>query len=804
MNKKHHPAYTAYLYSVIVAGTAILLASMCAVLRIPVSYYCLVIALLALLTSAFPIKIPQTDLKISVGDTFFFTNLLLFGTDVGVITAALQGLIGSLRAKSARRRLEFTLFNVGALALAARISGSIFYSLYRHRPLFEAGKVSFLEIIAPIGALAVVHYLLNSASVAAIIALDVRRNVYLVWRKNLSWTVATYFANASVAALIAFNVSLFGLGVLGVAAPIVLMTYATYNTYRQKIESHICELRELNSLYMRTVESLALAVDAKDQTTHGHIRRVRAYAVGLARLHGVTDPTELLAIETGALLHDIGKLAIEDFILNKPGKLSQQEFERMKIHSAAGEEILQQIQFPFPVAKYVRSHHERWNGTGYPDNLKGEQIPLGARILTIADSYDAIRSSRPYKPQRGREEAAAIMRQDAGTAFDPTLAELFVQNIDNLEAEAVAAAREIPEMSYRNCVSSCTPMVPEDRRALDPIDFSFELVSLYEFCAIAARSLNLEDILSGLDRRIRRLVPSNTCVFFLQASDSILEAAYANGTSAELFLRLRIGLGRGVSGWAAAHHRPMLNAAARLEFDEPNPVALSLRHALAVPLMLNGDCLGTISVYGQEHITYSERDSNLLQAVARQAAPAIAWARSRGRASEQRWIDPVTGVHTAGYLTAAGSALIDSCAHTGNALHLVFLHLTNLARVVDLFGHERSETVFREFAETLRADTRGTDLLARFGPDGFVLLIAGIDSKGLAQRLQRLEKSVKSQLVSTAARIECRIGVASYPEDGDCIQALLEKILSQVGRLGDSGDFERPGNALRVLHFPIS
>ena len=322
------------------------------------------------------------------------------------------------------------------------------------------------------------------------------------------------------------------------------------------------------------------------------------------------------------------------------------------------------------------------------------------------------------------------------------MADLFVRNMEYLEAEAEAAAREMPEMSYRSCVSSCTPMVPEERRAPNPIDFSLEIVSLYEFCTVAARSLNLDDILSGLDRRIRRLVPVNTCVFFLRASDSTLESAYTSGTAAELFLNHKIGLGNGVSGWVAAHHRPMVNATARFEFDQPSPVALSLRHALAVPLLLNGDCLGTISLYGQEHITYSERDSSLLQAVARQAAPAIAWAQSRGRTPEQRWIDPVTGFHSAGYLTAAGSALIDSCAHAGHALHLVFLRLTNLAQVVDLFGQGRSEAVFREFAETLRADTRGTDLFARFGPDGLVLIIAGIDAKGLAQRLQRLETDV--------------------------------------------------------------
>ncbi len=116
---------------------------------------------------------------------------------------------------------------------------------------------------------------------------------------------------------------------------------------------------------------------------------------------GIKNASELRAIETGALLHDIGKLAIDDYILNRPGRLNSYEFETMKSHAIAGEEILKQVQFPFPVAEIVRAHHERWGGTGYPDGLKGDAIPLGARILTIADTFDALRSSRPYKLSMG-------------------------------------------------------------------------------------------------------------------------------------------------------------------------------------------------------------------------------------------------------------------------------------------------------------------------------------------------------------------------------------------------------------------
>jgi putative nucleotidyltransferase with HDIG domain len=194
------------------------------------------------------------------------------------------------------------------------------------------------------------------------------------------------------------------------------------------------------------VESLALAVDAKDQTTYGHIRRVRVYATGLAKLIGIKDPNELMAIETGALLHDIGKLAIDDYILNKPGRLSKQEFEKIKMHAAAGDEILQQIRFPFPVAKYVRSHHERWDGHGYPDGLKGEDIPIGARILAIADAFDAIRFSRPYKLSIVLDEALEILRSQSGTVYDPKLIQLFIDNIRDLDEEAARESENAPEL----------------------------------------------------------------------------------------------------------------------------------------------------------------------------------------------------------------------------------------------------------------------------------------------------------------------------------------------------------------------
>jgi putative nucleotidyltransferase with HDIG domain len=148
-----------------------------------------------------------------------------------------------------------------------------------------------------------------------------------------------------------------------------------------------------------------MAIDAKDQVTHGHIRRVQTRAVFLAKKVGVTEEQQIRAIEAAALLHDTGKLAVPEHILNKPGRLTFEEFEKMKLHASVGAEILSAIDFPYPVVPIVRHHHENWDGSGYPSGLAGIDIPIGARILAVVDCFDALTSDRPYRPRLSDKEA---------------------------------------------------------------------------------------------------------------------------------------------------------------------------------------------------------------------------------------------------------------------------------------------------------------------------------------------------------------------------------------------------------------
>jgi putative nucleotidyltransferase with HDIG domain len=439
------------------------------------------------------------------------------------------------------------------MALTTFASGRIFFLLLGRGPLHEGQPEKLWRILGPVFALGLIHYVLNSGSVATIVAFERRKNIFLIWRESFLWTSLTYLAGALFAGLIAVNARSLTLANVAMIVLMVPVVYITYKTYFDKVAKHPRHLQEVNQPYARTVQSLALAVDAKDQTTYGHIRRVRAYALGLARIRGISNAEVLKTIETGSLLHDIGKLAIEDHILDKPARLTKQEFERMKSHSAAGDEILRQIQFPFPVAEYVRSHHERYDGTSYPDGLKGDEIPLGARILSIADTFDAIRSSRPYKRARSLEETLEIMQAESGKIYDPQLLDMFIEHIEELEAAAIEAPRNAPQLSFRKNSDECTLPKPGSSGASGDVDFRTgimgELISLQEFSHSLGRSLDLDDLLMNLERRVGRLLPFTTCLFYLDTGDRTLQVARACGRYAEALRGFAGAIGKGISGW---------------------------------------------------------------------------------------------------------------------------------------------------------------------------------------------------------------------------------------------------------------
>jgi len=272
-----------------------------------------------------------------------------------------------------------------------------------------------------VSVLAAAYFTINSGLTATVVALSSRRAPAAVWVEHYWPLFPSYLAGASVALLLVLAFREVRFTAIALILPMLLISYLTLRSSFGRLEDSKIHVAQLNRLLLSTVETLATAIDAKDEVTHDHVRRVQQGTLGLARELGVTDVETLKGLEAAALLHDTGKIAVPEHILNKPGKLTPAEFEKMKRHAPIGAAILSSIEFPYPVVPIVRHHHENWDGSGYPDGLKGPEIPLGARILSVVDCFDALTSDRPYRQRMTEQEALKIIVERRGTMYDPVV-----------------------------------------------------------------------------------------------------------------------------------------------------------------------------------------------------------------------------------------------------------------------------------------------------------------------------------------------------------------------------------------------
>ena len=419
-------------------------------------------------------------------------------------------------------------------------------------------RLPIKDIFLPLLAFTVVYFSLNSGIIALAISLEKQLSPIRIWRDNFVWLSLNYFGGASVAFLLVTYTRNIDLTYLAVIIPLLFILYFTFSMSMGRVEDANRHLTQLNTLYMSTIETLAMAIDAKDQITHGHIRRVQTYAVGLAKQVGVSDESVLRAVEAAALLHDMGKLAVPEYILNKPGPLTAAEFEKMKLHASVGADILSAIDFPYPVVPIVRHHHENWDGSGYPDGLAGPAIPIGARILSVVDCFDALTSDRPYRPRLSDQEALRILTDRRGKMYDPLIVDTFLAVYREL---APQSTREGSSISLQ-AIAALSPTPGRATSRLEEISGSSEeMLTLFELARGLRADLDLENLCEGIFAHIRRLIPASLCVFFVYEVDTDeLVAIYVSGDSSPLISGTRIALGQRVSGWVAAHRQSIRNS----------------------------------------------------------------------------------------------------------------------------------------------------------------------------------------------------------------------------------------------------
>jgi putative nucleotidyltransferase with HDIG domain len=355
------------------------------------------------------------------------------------------------------------------------------------------------------------------------------------------------------------------------------------------------------------IETLAQAIDAKDQVTHDHIRRVQTEAVRLARALGISGDEELQAIMAAALLHDVGKLSVPEHILNKPGRLTPSEFEVMKKHAPAGADILSVVGFPYPVVPIVRHHHENWDGTGYPDGLSGDDIPIGARVLSVVDCFDALTSHRPYRPRLEDSAALKIIIERRGSMYDPRVVDAFLQMHEKVASEI--ADSPAPPMAVPPRQPS--PQTTPDDRHIRDLEASYDLGRTLG-SASTGRHLG-----NSLWSFLQLHVPASTFVLYLydQSTDALV-AVHEQGEESASLHGSRIALGERLSGWVGATRQSIMNSDARLDLDEAGREASALRSALAVPIESEGRLIGVLSLYGRQANAFDETHRRIAEMAA--------------------------------------------------------------------------------------------------------------------------------------------------------------------------------------------
>ena len=748
----------------------------------------IVLTLFVLLTVPFFLLLPSVSAAISIGDAYIMAIAMIYGVAPCIVATFLYTLALSL-AKRPRAYTYKIYFNISSMVCGAWLYSTIYKSM-------SHGSVEPHDIVVPAAVLVIVYFITNSMLTSIAISWSTGERITKFWLRNCAPLSIDFLFSSSSATLIVLLHSYHKYAPL-VAAPVVLIVWGWAKLNQTRLMEAETHLKEQEELYLRTVESLAIAVALKDQIPYGHIRRAKVYATELAGLCGIKSSKELEAIRTGALLHDIGKLAIDDYILNKPGRLSKQEFEKIKMHVQAGDEILQEIRFPFPAAEYVRCHHERWDGLGYPNGLKGEEIPLGGRILAIADAFDAIRYSRPYKLPIKVGEAVEILRSQSGTAYDPNLIQLFIDNIDELEKAAARDSDSMPELPFRKSIEIADRAISDSASAYrSPVlhDFPTEMIRFDEFCSTAAGKLELDDLLPIFSRRIESLIPFKTCVFFMDDGAGYVRAMHISGCFSEILKDYRLAMGKGISGWVAAHGRPMINTEAALDFQDLENHFSLLKDTLAVPILLGDECFGTISLYREYPLSYNQSDLSVLQTIAGFIAPLISEIRNRDGKSDE-FMDPITQIRRMPYLTITGPQLLASAKNDSSPASLIYLEIKNLHWISREYGSDTGNSILRMIANCIKPELRETDILVRFGNRAFLAFLPGVREDQALSCVQRLKQQVKKQSLSLGDRslsIDCAAGSSSYPKDGstifDLLQSAQQSIRAKPSKSGADGN----------------
>lgn len=749
--------------------------------------------LLSTVTSALKVTLPLSKggSSMSVSYAVDFAALLLVGpheTMLIAVTSAWSQCTFRTKTPNAPYR---TLFSMACLAITVQAAG-LAMAWAGGAP---ALPLTMTGIARPLAAAATAYFLFNTTLIAAAIALSTRQLFFSVWHQNFLWSAPSYFVGAGVAALATWAGITSGIWLAALAIAPLYLTYRTYRVYLGRIDDERRHSSEMADLHLATIEALALAIDAKDQATRSHIRRVQVYAASLARQFGMSDK-EIQGVKTAALLHDIGKLAVPDHILSKPGQLTPQEFQKVRLHPQVGAEIISAVPFPYPVAPLILSHHEQWDGKGYPQGLKGEEIPLGARILTVVDCFDALTSDRPYRKAMTVEMALEELRTQAGRALDPTVVQSFIRMLPELTEEArrldAAPARRLSldfTSELGRPAAGFQPERPKTSTVYDDIAGAHkEVYALYEIAQTMGTSLGVRDTMALISSKLSHLVPFSSCALFLYDEDSdTLRCKFAKGVEEAILETMHIRSGQGLTGWVARNRRSLVNARPSTDFEAAGVVGqpTSLQSALVSPLVFNDRFIGTLAVYHTDVERYLDDHRRLLDRVCEQASAVIHNSIVFSQTQEDSLTDPLTTLPNTRFMFMHLTRELARAERLKSEVALLVMDLDDFKEINDNHGHHIGDRALREVAPVLRGTIRPYDVCVRYAGDEFIVVLAGCGMEEAELKRLELQRAVDDLVFEARGRrlrLSISVGAAIYPHDGDGYEALLATADSRMYR----------------------
>ena len=527
------------------------------------------------------------------------------------------------------------------------------------------------------------------------------------------------------------------------------------------------------------VEALARAIDAKDGRAPDHATRMQIYAAGLARAMGL-PATDIEGIRLVALVRDVGKLAVPEHILSRSEPLTPEELATIKTHPVVGAELVRDLDRTFPVAAVVRSHHERWDGMGYPDGLRGTSIPMGARIVGLVEFYEALTTIRPYHDALEPSSARTLLRKEAGRAFDPELVSRFLEVLPALTGELAASGGGGPAGDLVDAAATSDDATRPDAY-VRIAQAHQELHHLYDVARSMGTSLGLVETMTLVSGKLKPLVPFSCCALFLKDDDGDgLRCRFATGTDAAVIKSLTLREGQGLAGWVAQHRRPLVNGSPDADAQAAGLTAgetVELASALVHPVEFGDRLIGALALYHVQPGFYTTEHQRRLGRAVEQLSGVVANSMLFDKTQEDSLTDALTSLPNTRSLFMHLTRELARAQRLRGSLALMLLDLDDFKQINDRYGHHTGDRTLCDVACLLRAAIRPYDICTRYAGDEFILILSECSAEEAERKRDELQRTVLERgyepQPGTRLPLSISAGVAMFPADGHSYESLL-------------------------------